>query len=129
MYELGLKRRFIARHHLPGGPPGEREPHSHDYCVEARVGGERVDERGYVFDIVELRHTLDSLLGKYQDQYLNNLPDLKGLNPSIENLARVICERLCEKINPANAIFLEIRLWESDEAWASYRIELHAEKA
>lgn len=124
MYELGFKRHFIARHHIPGGPPGERQPHSHDYLVEARLAGEGLDGRGYLFDIVELRHALDALLEKYEDQYLNNLPDLMGLNPSMENLARTICERLYEKTRPAGLKSMEIRVWESGSAWAAYRLDL-----
>jgi 6-pyruvoyltetrahydropterin/6-carboxytetrahydropterin synthase len=123
MYEIGLKRHFIARHFIPGGPPGEREPHSHDYMVEARLKGASLDEKGYVFDIVELKHAMQSSLEKYHDQFLNNLPELKGVYPSMENLARVLCNDIRGRIKPGNLKSMEIKIWESPTAWAAFRIE------
>lgn len=123
MYEIGLKKHFIARHYIPDGPPGEREPHSHDYTVEARLEGDSLDRKGYVFDIVELKHAIDASLGKYQDQFLNNLPELKGVNPSMENLARVLCNDIKGRIKPGNLKSMEIKIWESPTAWAAFRIE------
>ncbi len=123
MYEVGLKRHFIARHFIPDGPPGEREPHSHDYVVEATLRGESLDAKGYVFDIVELKHAMDASLGKYHDQFLNNLPDLKGVSPSMENLARVLCSDIRARIRPGNLKSMEIKIWESPTAWAAFRIE------
>lgn len=123
MYEVGLKRHFIARHFIPEGPTGEREPHSHDYLVEARLEGEGLDTKGYLFDIVELKHAMEATLEKYHDQFLNNLPDLKGVNPSMENLARVLYNDIRARIRPGNLKSMEIKVWESPTAWAAYRTE------
>ena len=123
MYEVGLKRHFIARHVIPDGPHGEREPHSHEYVVEARLEGGGLDAKGYVFDIVELKHAMDATLEKYSDQFLNNLPDFKGVNPSMENLARVLLNDIRARIRPGNLKAMEIKIWESPTAWAAFRVD------
>jgi 6-pyruvoyltetrahydropterin/6-carboxytetrahydropterin synthase len=54
---------------------------------------------------------------------LNDLPEFAGLNPSIENFARIICQSMAAEIKASNLSAITVLLWENEIAWASYRQE------
>ncbi|HKY79549.1 MAG TPA: 6-carboxytetrahydropterin synthase [Anaerolineales bacterium] len=124
MYTLALRRSFEARHHLIGGDWGaENEPHTHPYRVEVRLEGETLNEHGYLIDLVEVESKLDEILAAYRGADLNVLPDFAGLNPSLESFARIFCTRLADSLDGAHLLAVIVQLWESESAWASYRLE------
>ncbi len=97
MYTVAVKRDFVAQHFLIGGDWGaENEKHSHHYVVELRLHGASLDQHGYLVDIVDIEHHLDSLVDYYRDKTLNDLPEFAALNPSIEHFARILCQILGE---------------------------------
>jgi 6-pyruvoyltetrahydropterin/6-carboxytetrahydropterin synthase len=125
MYTIGVKRDFVAQHFLVGGDWGaENLRHSHHYQVEVQLEGTKLDEHGYLVDIVEVEKHLQALVDYFRDRMLNELPEFAGRNPSIEHLARIICQSLAEKIGAANLSAVRVKIWENDIAWAAYREEL-----
>ena len=50
----------------------------------------------------------------------NDLPHFGGLNPSIEQSARVLCEKLLSDFEPAIWV-LTLKVPENEVAWAAYR--------
>jgi len=123
MYTLAVRRDFIARHFLIGGDWGpENFPNAHHYLLELRLEGERLDQHGYLCDIVEVERHLDQIVHDYEDQMLNEKPEFQGLNPSIEHFARILAESLNERLHVPNVTALEVVLWENERAWAAYRI-------
>ncbi len=124
IYAVAVERDFIARHWLFGGDWGaENEIHSHHYKVELQLQGFELDANGYLVDIVDIEAALDELISRYRDHTLNELPEFKDLNPSIERLSKVLCEALNERIRPTNIISVTVKIWENQIAWASYRRE------
>ncbi len=124
MYELGIKRDFIARHFLIGGDWGpENFPNSHHYVLELRLEGNELDEHGYLADILDVEKHLDEIVNYYQDHMLNEKPEFANLNPSIENFARILATSLSERIKAENISEIKVVLWENESAWAAYRIE------
>lgn len=124
MYELGIRRNFIARHFLIGGDWGpENFPNSHHYVLELRLGGKELDQHGYLVDIVDVEKHLDEFVNYYKDQMLNEKPEFAGLNPSIENFARILATSFNERIKAENISEIRVVLWENESAWASYELE------
>jgi 6-pyruvoyltetrahydropterin/6-carboxytetrahydropterin synthase len=123
-YSTGLSQRLTATHHLPGGPPEEEVEHSHDYLVEIRVSGGDLDDKGYLVDICALDVALKKVLDDLRGRSLNDRPELKGAPPSIENLSRMIWARLAKDLADARIDHIEVKVWESGEAWASYSQEV-----
>ena len=122
MYTVAVKREFVAQHFLIGGDWGaENEKHSHHYVVELQLEGATLDEHGYLVDIVEIEGHLDEIADYYRDKTLNDLPEIAGLNPSIEHFSRIICQTLAARIQVNNLTALTVVVWENDIAWASYR--------
>jgi len=122
MYTVAVRRDFIARHMLIGGDWGpENEPHAHHYVVEARLYGQKLDRHGYLLDICEIEAQLDQLVEYFRDKSLNDLPEFKDLNPSLEHFAAIFCRALLPTISGGALTALSIKIWENDEAWAEYR--------
>jgi 6-pyruvoyltetrahydropterin/6-carboxytetrahydropterin synthase len=121
MYKVAVTREFDAQHFLIGGDWGpENELHYHHYQVELQLGGEKLDQHGYLVDIVDIENHLDALAKYYQDRILNHEPDFKGLNPSIEHFSRIICMRLLAEIDRPNLSTISIKIWENEISWAAY---------
>ncbi|MFZ7128485.1 MAG: 6-pyruvoyl trahydropterin synthase family protein [Desulfobacterales bacterium] len=122
MYALMLSRTFKARHFLVGNDWGpENEPHAHAYRVEARLAAETLDRHGYVIDLEALEKHLDRAVEHFRDRLLNEMPEFRGINPSIEHLSRRLFDLMVSGMDRHRLASIEIRIWESDDAWASYR--------
>ena len=125
MYALSLRRSFVAQHFLVGGDWGsENDLHSHSYQVEIRLDGQELNEHGYLVDIVKLEGQLNALIKRYRDRTLNDLEEFAGLNPSIENFARIFCLAFAAPYKNRNIKALTLRLWEDEIAWAQYQQDL-----
>jgi 6-pyruvoyltetrahydropterin/6-carboxytetrahydropterin synthase len=124
MYRIAVRRDFVAQHFLIGGDWGaENQKHSHHYQLELELAGEVLDAHGYLVDIVEIEANLDSQVGHYRDQTLNELPEFQGLNPSIEHFSRILCLALANTLRAENITKVTVRLWENNIAWASFEQE------
>lgn len=122
MYTLCLQRDFIARHFLVGGDWGEEnDVHSHPYRVEVRLSAEALDAHGYLVDLDHLETVLDACVARYQDRVLNDLAEFEGVNPSIEHLAKRFFDAMTRRLSERSFSVVEIRIWETGKAWASYR--------
>ena len=121
MYKVAVSREFIAQHYLVGGDWGkENELNSHQYRLEIIIQNEQLDEHGYLVDIVEVESTINDIVSTYQDNTLNAFSEFQGLNPSLENFARIIGDVFCSKLSNINLDSVEIKLWEDSNAWASH---------
>jgi 6-pyruvoyltetrahydropterin/6-carboxytetrahydropterin synthase len=124
MYHVAVRRNFVAQHFLIGGDWGaENQKHSHHYVLELELAGQELDRHGYLVDIVDIESNLDRQVAYYRDQTLNELPEFAGLNPSIENFARILCQKLSQAIQAGNICRLAVRLWENEIAWAAFELE------
>jgi 6-pyruvoyltetrahydropterin/6-carboxytetrahydropterin synthase len=124
MYTLAVRRNFITRHFLIGGDWGpENYPNSHHYVLELQLQANELDQHGYLVDIVDVSKHLDELVAYYSEKMLNDLPEFRGLNPSLEHFARILATALDQRIQAANICGLKVILWENADAWAAYDIE------
>lgn len=121
MYAMTVRTDFIAQHYLIGGDWGaENERNSHHYVLELQLEGSELDEHGYLVDIVQVEAELRGVRAHYADRLLNDLPEFQGLNPSIEQFARILCQRLGKRLAATNLSGIGVRLWENEIASASY---------
>ncbi|HEY9151449.1 MAG TPA: 6-carboxytetrahydropterin synthase, partial [Anaerolineales bacterium] len=124
MYTLAVRRDFIARHFLIGGDWGpENFPNSHHYVLELQLEGKELDTHGYLVDIVEVEKNLNEVVGYYKEQMLNDKPEFKDLNPSLENFARILAISLSDCIQTKNITALRVKLWENENAWAAFVVK------
>ena len=125
MYRVGIQKEFQARHFLVGDFAEETIPHSHRYIVDLAITTGRLDEHGFSVDIALLEEVTDVVLSELDDVLLNELPFFENRQASVENCAHfihdVIFARLVERdFNAATITRSEVKIWESETAWASY---------
>jgi 6-pyruvoyltetrahydropterin/6-carboxytetrahydropterin synthase len=121
MYTLAVRRAFITRHALIGGDWGrENLPNSHRYLLELRLSGPELDQHGFLVDIVDVEKLLDGVIERYRERLLNELPEFRELNPSLENFARIITTALEQGLESTRVSQVQVVLWEDDAAWVAY---------
>lgn len=120
MYTVTVSIDFVAQHFLTVPDPGpEGEIHSHHYELAAECTGPELNEYGYLLDIDDLTHALETIEERYRDELLNDLDEFSGLNPSVEQFARIVADRLAA-IDMPGVETLRVKLHEDDIAWAAY---------
>ena len=91
MYTLKVEGAFEAAHQLPDYPGKCARLHGHNWVVEAVVKGRELDKLGMLVDFKTVKKALNNVLDRYDHRFLNELvPFNTGVNPTAENLARII---------------------------------------
>lgn len=125
MYRVGVEAELSAKHYLIGDDFGpENELHEHPYRIAVELAGPALDARGFLVDIAAVRRCLVALVARLSAAVLNDLPELAGLNPSVEHLARFVAGELEAAIDTRVLMSLTVKVWEGNDAWASFCREL-----
>jgi 6-pyruvoyltetrahydropterin/6-carboxytetrahydropterin synthase len=126
LYELTVRTRFAAAHHIEDyqGPCGR--VHGHTWQIEATVLGHELNMLGMLVDFKEIKRLLKNIIDELDHQNLNELEPFisgDGKNPTAENLAHYIFDRLKHEITAMqqNLKIGLVRVWESPDASAAYR--------
>jgi 6-pyruvoyltetrahydropterin/6-carboxytetrahydropterin synthase len=95
---------FEAAHRLPNVPEGHKcaRLHGHSYRVMVNVTGPVSEPSGWVLDFGDLKAAFSPLAQELDHYYLNEVPGLE--NPTSENLARWIWDRLKPSLTDLSAI-------------------------
>jgi 6-pyruvoyltetrahydropterin/6-carboxytetrahydropterin synthase len=120
VYELTVRDHFDSAHSLRGYPGECRRLHGHTWDVEVTVAGEALDGLGLLYDFKTLKDDLRAILDDYDHVFLDEVAPFDRLNPTAENLARVVCERLVDAVGSAVTV-AEVAVWESPTAKLVYR--------
>ena len=96
--------------------------HGHNYDLIVQVTGEIDPETGYVMDMKVLSDLIKKeVLDKFYHKNLNlDTEEFKDLNPSAENIAIVIYDKLKPQLNPN--FDLNIRLYETERNFVEYPV-------
>lgn len=96
--------------------------HGHNYDLVVQVIGEIDPESGYVMDMKLLSDLIKvEILDKFDHKNLNlDTEEFKDINPSAENIAVVIYDKLRAKL--PNHLDLRIRLYETERNFVEYPV-------
>jgi 6-pyruvoyltetrahydropterin/6-carboxytetrahydropterin synthase len=120
MYELKVITQFSAAHRLENFYGKCEALHGHNWKVEVFLAGDRLDDAGLLVDFGVVKAHAREVLEEIDHKYLNELAAFKEQNPSSENLARYLFERLSAVLNRDGVRVRRINVWESDTSCASY---------
>jgi 6-pyruvoyltetrahydropterin/6-carboxytetrahydropterin synthase len=121
MYTVTVLEDLVAQHFLTVPDPGpEGTPHSHHFEIELEFRGPELNQYDYLVDIDDVDATLAALCDRYEDTLLNDLPEFEGYNPSVERFARVVWERVTERITDDTVEEVAVTIWEDEQACAAY---------
>jgi len=120
MYELTVVTQFAAAHQLRKFRGKCEKLHGHNWRIEVSLTGEKLNNAGLLIDFKEIKEATDSILEELDHSFLNELPKFKDQNPSSENIAAYIFEKLGSTLNNNQIKVTRVTAWESDSAGATY---------
>ena len=121
MFTLFVRETFAAAHKIELYHGKCENLHGHNFKVEAIFEGEHVGEEGMLLDCAVLRTMLREVVADLDHKYINDIPFFKERASSSEYLAFYIYGRIVELLRKENITVKEVRVWESDNAYAAYR--------
>lgn len=116
MYSVKIEGDFSSAHNLRHYKGKCEELHGHNWKVELAVSQNSLDKTGMLLDFRLLKEKLYLVLEGLDHKYLNNLPYFKKVNPTSENIARYIFDKVKSKgIRPKS-----VTVWENNSSCATY---------
>jgi len=102
------------------GKCANRNGHGHNYTLEVTVAGEIDPVSGFVVDLKDLKTVLErEVVSVYDHRHLNlEVPEFKSANPTTENIAIAVWQRLEGRIPGAK--LHRVRVYELPDLFADY---------
>ncbi len=119
VYRLGLHAHFDGAHLIRGHRGKCASLHGHRWDIEVVLRGEKLNELGMVIDFSEVKKAMEKITADYDHGFINEREPFNTINPTAENLARHIFERLSSSL-PEHCALIHVKIWESPGQWASY---------
>ena len=119
-----IERNFSSAHQLRGYKGKCENLHGHNYKVEIYARGRELNNIGLLVDFVELKDAADDLVTYLDHKNLNELePFVEEQNPSAENVARFVLERLSKRIDDERVKIYKVRCFETPTSVATYQVD------
>jgi 6-pyruvoyl-tetrahydropterin synthase len=128
VFSVTVRDHIMIAHSFRGEVFGPAQRlHGATYVVDATFRRAALDADGIVVDIGRASEQLHAVLADLTYRNLDEEPEFANMNTSTEALARVVADRLAERINAGELgdaarelAGLTVTLHESHVAWASY---------
>ena len=128
MFTVTVRDHMMVAHSFQGEAFGPAQRlHGATYVVDASFVGQRLDGDGVLVDIGRASVLLKDVLDRLNYRNLDDEDDFAGMNTSTEALARVVADRIAERVRagelgePAQGLErILVTLHESHVAWASF---------
>ncbi len=121
-FEVMIERNFSSAHQLRGYKGKCENLHGHNYRIEIYARGRELDNIGLLVDFVELKAAADEVVQYLDHQNINELEPFDVLQPSAENLAKYILERVGAKISDERVQIYKVRCFETPTSVATYEV-------
>ncbi|MCX8023216.1 MAG: 6-carboxytetrahydropterin synthase [Syntrophorhabdaceae bacterium] len=121
MFTLYIKDNFAAAHHIEDYHGKCEELHGHNFTVEVLFSGEKLGRGGMLVDFKLLKGLLKNVLEGLDHKYINEIPFFRERASSSEYIAMYIFYELKKLIENLNVALYEVRVWESEKAYAAFR--------
>jgi len=132
MFSVTVRDHVMIAHSFRGEIFGPAQRlHGATYVVDATFRRPELDADDLVVDIGAATQELGAVLGELNYRNLDDEPAFAGRNTSTELLARVVADRLAERVqagalgaNARELTGITVTLRESHVAWATYERDL-----
>jgi 6-pyruvoyltetrahydropterin/6-carboxytetrahydropterin synthase len=123
LFEVMIERHFSSAHQLRGYKGKCENLHGHNYKIEIYARGSELDNIGLLVDFGELKDAADEVVAYLDHRNINELPPFdEELNPSAENLARYILERVASRVGDDRVRVYKVRCFETPTSVATYQV-------
>ena len=118
MYTIQVTAQFNSAHNLREYKGKCESLHGHNWKVEVKARSEELNSLGMVMDFKDLKKVLKNIISELDHKYLNDLDYFKSVNPTSENIAKYIYDKMSGE-DPGLNIF-DVTVWETDTSSATY---------
>lgn len=122
-YALKIVTDFAAAHLLRDYPGVCARLHGHNWKVEVEVTAVQLNQVGMGVDFKDLKEATRAEIMALDHRNLNDLPPFDQINPTAENIAAYLYQRVSTRLNSAIAKVTAVTLWETDRACVRYTEE------
>jgi 6-pyruvoyl-tetrahydropterin synthase len=121
VFSVTVRDHMMIAHSLRGDVFGPAQRlHGATYVVDATFRRATLDADGIVVDIGRAAEALRAVVAELSYRNLDDEADFAGMNTTTEALARVVADRLADRLGGEGLDGLVVTLRESHIAWASY---------
>ncbi|RLC48699.1 MAG: 6-carboxytetrahydropterin synthase QueD [Candidatus Cloacimonadota bacterium] len=120
MYKINVWGHFSGAHKLNDYQGNCANLHGHNWKVRLTVSCKKLNNIGMAIDFKDANSILNNILKKFDHTYLNENLLFNKINPTSENICKVIFDELSKAINNDNNKVYEIEVWESDKYSVCY---------
>ncbi|OPY14388.1 MAG: 6-carboxy-5,6,7,8-tetrahydropterin synthase [Syntrophus sp. PtaB.Bin001] len=121
VFEIKVEEHFSAAHALRNYPGNCEHLHGHNWTVEVTVQCTELNEIGIGVDFRDVKQSVREALQHLDHINLNELAPFDDINPSSENIAYYLYQKLSRKLNRENIRVSQVRVSETPTSSASYR--------
>jgi 6-pyruvoyltetrahydropterin/6-carboxytetrahydropterin synthase len=122
MFTLSVRDSFAAAHRLEGYQGKCEELHGHNFVVEVILTGEKLGDDGLLVDFKIIKGYLHDVLERLDHKYLNEIGFFAARASSAEYISMYIYDEMQKIIREENVSLKEVKVWESEKAYAAYGI-------
>ncbi len=119
-YELSIETHFSAAHQLRGYPGDCARLHGHNWHVKLFICCTTLDDLGLGIDYKIMKSELKQALEKWDHYNLNDVKPFDTINPSSENVARLLFEEMKKRLNNDRLHVSRVEIAETCTAKVSY---------
>jgi len=120
MYEIVVEQQIDAAHFLRGYQGKCENVHGHRYIIRVRLKARILNEIGLAYDFTDIKRILKEILNRYDHVLLNEIPPFDKINPSAENIAGAVFQKLKERLAGEPVTIGAIEVWETPQQGVIY---------
>lgn len=120
MYEVSVETTFSASHFLKDYNGKCENLHGHNWKVKVTASSANINEQGIAIDFTILKQFTENCINQFDHVHLNEIQQFKHLNPTTENIARIIFDELSKAINNNSVRIKKVTVGETEGNYASY---------
>ena len=125
MFSVTVRDHMLIAHSLSGEVFGPAQRlHGATYVVDATFRRVELDANGIVVDIGFAAGALREVMAELSYRNLDDEAEFAGVNTTTEMLAKLVADRLADRVWGQGLDGITVTLRESHVAWASYEREL-----
>ncbi len=99
--------------------------HGHNWNIEVYIAGEKLNPAGVLVDFGDIKKVVRKIIGELDHKYLNEIEAFSLVQPSSEQIAIHIAERLQTYLDDISLDGYPVRVsrisaWESEDACATF---------
>ncbi|NOQ47481.1 MAG: 6-carboxytetrahydropterin synthase QueD [Desulfobulbaceae bacterium] len=112
--DIFIKTHFSGGHHLREYPGNCEHPHGHNWKVKVQVRATKLDHLGMGIDCKTLKKHVNRVIDDLDHSDLNEHPSFQDRNPSSENIAMHIFDKLKDELQTDRYRLFSVEVRETD---------------